>query len=114
PADALLEEADRAATRAGPEIQAEVGMRRGSCFIDKGRLDLSQDAVVRVLDLARLHGLRYLEGSSQVLLAYLSCRVGRFEEGVSYSKNSLAIAREIQSGRLLVKSLNNLGWCYSS
>jgi CHAT domain-containing protein len=113
-ADTLLEEAARAAEQATPEVQAEVEIRRGSCFIDKGQLAAAQDTVRHALDIARLHGLRYLEGSAQVGLAYISGRRGSFEEGAAYSRDALAIAREIGSDRLLVKSLGNLGWCYTN
>jgi CHAT domain-containing protein/Tfp pilus assembly protein PilF len=113
-ADALLEEAARNAELAGPELQAEVELARSNCFIDKGQSDAAQESASHALDLARLHRLRFLEGSAQILLTYITCSHGSCEEGAAYSKDSLAVAREIGSDLLLIKSLGNLGWCYSN
>ncbi len=109
----LLEESERAAAQAGPEVQGDFEMRRASCLIDQNQLTGAEQALRGVLDLAQANHLRFLEGSALVTLTYVRLRSGHYEEGVGYSKESLAIAREIGSDRLLVKSLGNLGLCYS-
>jgi CHAT domain-containing protein len=111
-ADTLLEEAARAAGRADPEVQAEVEIRRASCFIDKGQPDAARDTYRHLLDFARLHRLGFFEGSALVGLAYISGNRGYFEGCADYSKESLSTARKIGSDLYIVKSLGNLVWCY--
>jgi CHAT domain-containing protein len=113
-ADGLLEEGARAAAEAGPELQGEVDHRRASCFSRRNELSEAEQADLGVVELARAHGLRFLEGSALVNLSYFAWRTRHYEQGAAYARDSLPIARELGSTYLLIKGLGNLGLCYSA
>jgi CHAT domain-containing protein len=113
-AEHLLDEADRAAAQAGPELQADAELARAVCLIREQRRDPAEAVLRRVLEFARVNHLLFQEGSALVTLTGQRYYAGHAEDGVAYSKEALEIGRRIGSDLMVVRSLNNLGLCYTT
>jgi CHAT domain-containing protein len=113
-AQLLLDDALRVSESAGAEVQAEARLRRSGCFVRERKWDLAEAELHTVVDFTRSRNLPFLQASALVTLASVRWSSGHPEDGLPYGTEALAIGRQIGADSVVLKSLGNLGLCYTT
>src|SRR6185369_9128159 len=113
-AERLLDDALQAAADAGAEVQADAQLRRASCLIRERRLEAAETEVHRLIDFTRTRNLPFVEASALVTLISVRWFTGHAEDGLRYGVEALAIGRRLGADSVVLKSLVNLGLCYTT
>ncbi len=109
----LLDEAARWAPSVSAEARTSVELRRASCLIAQRDETAAAAAYERLSRFTHENGLKRQESSALLMLSFLNFNGRHYEECIAFGKQSLQVAREIQSDYLTVKGLGNVALCYS-
>src|SRR5262249_201641 len=111
--DDLFSRAFRIATEINsPELEAQIELPRGSCFIDPNKPDLPVGSYQPLLGRASQNKPPYLEAYSLVGLQFMRIDADQYDQAADVGREALAVAERLQADLLIVKTLGNLGLCY--
>ena len=111
-AQSSLAEAERLATPAHPELQAEIDIARGTLSVMRGDRESAEGLYQHGLEVARQQHLLFVQGNALGSLGYVAMKRQRYGESIDFSGEALLVARELNNRTQVSKLLGNLGWCY--
>jgi CHAT domain-containing protein len=105
-----LQLAQQAATRSQPQMICEVLNRQGSLLIDQEKFTEAEAALRQALVLARERKNARQEASILTNLVVASTHLEHFDEAMDWSRDALALSRQLNMQALIGTNLGNVGW----
>lgn len=111
-ANSRLDEAQAlAGTLPGGHLLAEIDLRRASLAIATRNQEQARQLVGHALIYAQAHGDRALQMSATGTMGYMLLQDRRYEEAVSWSQRTAALAHAIGAQSSEARAIGNLGVC---